>query len=129
MGVGEKRSAERDGFTGRQDLRLDASEQAEYRKLYQYNLAFTGESAGSTTSHPPSPGSPLGAMLGGPSGEINPEQLRAALTIGIASTHQKPMTVVASLTGEPKTPSTLRIMFWIVIALSAGAIAAALVLT
>ena len=46
-----------------------------------YNLGLTGGSARSEAGHQPSPGSPLGAMLGGPSGKIDPEQLRAALAI------------------------------------------------
>lgn len=54
------------------------------------------------------------------------QTLQAALTSGIGSTDEKPATASANATAETKTPRMLRVMFWIVIAVSAGAIVAAL---
>jgi hypothetical protein len=54
------------------------------------------------------------------------QTLQGALTTGIDATPEHLAVASANTVEEPKTPKMLRVMFWIVIALSAGAIAAAL---
>ena len=100
----------------------DPSE-ADYEKLYAYNLGLTGQSAKMEAWH--APDSPRQALLRGQSVKIDPAQLQAALALGMASAHRKRVPAPAKAAGAPASPRTLRYMFWIVIALSAGAIAAA----
>ena len=101
------------------------SEQAEYQKLYEYNLGFTGDKPRSPAGHMPGSGSPLEAVIGGQPGAIDPAQLRAALAIGMASIHKKSAASPASVPGEHPRSKTLYLL-WLVIGLSAGAIVAAL---
>jgi hypothetical protein len=69
--------------------------------------------------------SALQALLRAQSVKIDAVQLRAALALGMASAHRKPAPAPAKAAGAPASPKALRYLFWIVIALSAGAIAAA----
>ena len=62
----------------------DPSE-AEYQKLYAYNLGLTGDRARLEAEERRSSESPLQALLGGQSVKIDPADLRAALAIGMAS--------------------------------------------
>jgi len=100
----------------------DPSE-AEYQKLYAYNLGLTGDTAKVDAER--APDSPLQALLRGQSVKIDPAQLQAALALGMASAHRKPAPAPAKAATAPPSPRVLRYMFWIVIALSAGAMAAA----
>lgn len=103
----------------------DPSE-AEYQKLYAYNLGLTGDRARLEAEERRSSESPLQALLGGQSVKIDPADLRAALAIGMASAHRKSAPAPAKAAGgDPAPPKALGYMFWIVIALSAGAIASA----
>jgi hypothetical protein len=99
----------------------DPSE-AEYQKLYEYNLGLTEDRAKVEAER--SPDSPLQALVRGQSVKIDPVQLQAVLALGMASAHRKPAPAPAKAAGTPASPRALRYMFWIVIALSAGAIAA-----
>lgn len=101
------------------------SEQAEYQKLYEYNLGLTGDKSRPPAGHVLGSGSPLEAVIGGQPETIDPSQLRAALAIGMASMHKKSAASPASVPGE-HPPSKELYLFWLVIALSAGAIVAAL---
>ena len=98
----------------------DPSE-AEYQKLYAYNLGLTGDHAEVEAER--APDSPLQALLRGQSVKIDPAQLETVLALGMASARRKPAPAKAVRTQA--SPKVLRYMFWIVIALSAGAIAAA----
>jgi heat shock protein HtpX len=106
----------------------DPSQQATYQKLYEYNLGLTGDRSRLAAERSLSSESPLDALLHGQSENINPAQLRAALELGIASAHRKPPATSANTTGSAALPRAVRFMFWIVIALCAGAIAAAFAL-
>jgi hypothetical protein len=98
----------------------DPSE-AEYQKLYAYNLGLTGDSAKVETEQ--SRDSPLQALLRVQSVKVDPAQLQAALALGMASARRKPAPAKAAGTLAP--PKAFRYILWIVIALSAGAIVAA----
>lgn len=98
----------------------DPSE-AEYQKLYAYNLGLTGDRAKVEAEQ--SRDSALQALLRAQSVKIDAVQLQAALALGMASAHRKPAPAKAA--GAPASPKASCYMFWIVIALSAGAIAAA----
>ena len=100
----------------------DPSQQDTYQKLYEYNLGLTEDSAKVEAER--SPDSPLQALVRGQSVKIDPVQLQAVLALGMASAHRKPAPAPAKASGTPASPRALRYMFWIVIALSAGAIAA-----
>jgi len=103
------------------------SEQAEYQRLYKQDLELADD-ASPLPIHPPRPGSPLEAIFGGQPPTIDHDKLRAAFALAMASA-QKTRPAVASpkVANNPaEPPSALHYIFWIVIALSAGAIAAAL---
>jgi len=103
------------------------SDQAAYQKLYEYNLGLTGDKSRSQAGHLPGSESPLGALLGGqPRTTIDPAQLRAALAIGMASMNRKPAAAPKSVSGQQPASKKLRYLLWLVMALSAGAIVAAL---
>ena len=99
----------------------DPSE-AEYQKLYAYNLGLTGDRAKVEAEQ--SRDSALQALLRGQSVKIDPANLQAVLALGMASAHRKPAPAKAA--SASASPKAFRYVFWIVIALSAGAIAAAM---
>jgi heat shock protein HtpX len=103
----------------------DPSQQSAYQKLYEYNLRLTGDRARSAAERAPTSESPP-AVLRDELGKIDPAQLRAALTIAMASAHKKPAPAPENTAGGQAVSKTLRFMLWIVIAVCAGAIAAAL---
>jgi len=102
----------------------DSTEEATYQKLYEYNLGLTGDKGRASGGQAPNLGSPLEALAA--VGKMDPVQLQAILTAGFAAAQKKPVTVTASVAGERPPSRKLRYMFWIVIALSAGAIIASL---
>jgi hypothetical protein len=102
------------------------ADQAAYQKLYEYNLGLTGDKPRSATGHLPGSGSPQEVLLGGQPGGIDPTKLRAALTMAMASMPKKAASPVKA-PGEPPC-SKNHYFFWLVMALSAGAIVAALAL-
>jgi heat shock protein HtpX len=102
----------------------DPTEESAYQKLYEYNLGITGDKARVSAGQPLDPGSPLEALAA--VGKMDPARLQAILTAGFAASQKKPAAVPSSVAGERQASRTLRYMFWIVIALSAGAILASL---
>lgn len=108
----------------------DPFEEAAYRKLYKYNLGLTGDrdTSGLEAERPHPPQSPFEALLRGQLGKMDPAQLREALAIGMAAAQKKRAAPSLNATADPAQSKTLQYIFWIVIALSAGAIAAALAL-
>ncbi len=88
------------------------SDQAAYQKLYEYNLRFTGEKSGS----------PLPSLLRGQPITIDPIQVQAALALGMASMNRK--AAARSIPSQRPAPKKFHTLFWLVIALSAGAIIA-----
>ena len=102
------------------------ADQAAYQKLYEYNLGLTGDKPRSAAGHLPGSGSPQEVLLGGQPGGIDPAKLRAALTMAMASMPKKAASPVKA-PGEPPS-SKNHYLFWLVMALSAGAIVAALAL-
>jgi heat shock protein HtpX len=107
----------------------DPNEEATYQKLYEYNLGRTGNKARLAGGHAPNLGSPLEALAA--VGKMDPTQLQATLTAAFAAAQKKNVReesvgVAASAAGEGQPSRKLRYMFWIVIALSAGAILASL---
>ena len=101
----------------------DPSE-AEYQKLYAYNLGLTADTAKAEAEQ--ARDSALQALFRAQSVKIDPAQLQAALALGMASAHREPAPAPTKVAGAPASPKRLRYLFWIVIALSAGAIAAAM---
>jgi hypothetical protein len=95
------------------------SDQAAYQKLYEYNLGLD-----KSADHPLGSRSPFEPGFRGQSPTIDPAQLRAALALGMASMHKKSAAAPASIPGERPPSRKLRYLFWLVIALSAGAIIA-----
>jgi hypothetical protein len=59
-------------------------------------------------------------------GTMDPAQLRAILTAGFAAAQKKSAAVHESIASERQPSKKLHYLFWLVIALSAGAIIAAL---
>jgi heat shock protein HtpX len=105
------------------------SDQAAYQKLYEYNLGLTGDKPRSQTGHLPGSESLLGAILGGkPLTTIDPAQLRAALATGMASMHKKSAAAPEGVATEQPPSKKPHYLFWLMIAVSAGAIIAALAL-
>jgi hypothetical protein len=107
----------------------DPIEEATYQRLYEYNLGLTSDKARSSARLAPNLGSPLEALEA--VGKMDPGQLQATLTAAFAAAQvpnvrKKSAVVPASVPGERQPSRTLRYMFWIVIALSAGAIIASL---
>jgi heat shock protein HtpX len=91
------------------------SDQAAYQKLYEYNMRFSGDKSES----------PLQSLLRGQSTEIDPAQLQAALALGMASMNRKAAAAaLKSVPGQQTPPKQFHYLFWLVIALSAGAIVA-----
>jgi hypothetical protein len=90
------------------------SDQEAYQKLYEYNMRFSGEK----------PESPLQSLLRGQSTTIDPAQIQAALALGIASMNRKAAAAPKSVHGQQTAPKKFHYLFWLVIALSAGAIVA-----
>ena len=98
------------------------SDQAAYQKLYEYNLRLTGDKSRAQADHQPGPDSPLGGL---PSGQtIDPAQLRAALALGMASMNRKSAAASSNVPAEQTETKKSHYLFWLVIALSAGAIVA-----
>jgi heat shock protein HtpX len=90
------------------------SDQAAYQKLYEYNMKFTGDKSES----------PLQSLLGGQPTTIDPAQIQAALALGMASMNRKAAAASKSDPGQQTAPKKFHYLFWLVIALSAGAIIA-----
>jgi heat shock protein HtpX len=90
------------------------SDQAAYQKLYEYNMKFTGDKSES----------PLQSLLRGQPATIDPAQIQAALALGMASMNRKVAAASKSDPGQQTAPKTFHYLFWLVIALSAGAIIA-----
>jgi heat shock protein HtpX len=90
------------------------SNQAAYQKLYEYNMRFTGDKSES----------PLQSLLRGQPTTIDPAQIQAALALGMASMNRKAAAASKSDPGQQTAPKKFHYLFWLVIALSAGAIIA-----
>ena len=90
------------------------SDQAAYQKLYEYNMKFTGDKSES----------PLQSLLRGQPTTIDPAQIQAALALGMASMNRKAAAASKSDPGQQTAPKKFHYLFWLVIALSAGAIIA-----
>jgi heat shock protein HtpX len=90
------------------------SDQEAYQKLYEYNMRFSGEK----------PESPLQSLLRGQPTTIDPAQIQAAVALGIASMNRKAAAAPKSVPGQQTAPKKFHYLFWLVIALSAGAIVA-----
>jgi len=104
----------------------DASEQTTYKKLFEYNLALTGDRLRLEEERARQCGSPLEAMLGDSLAKIDPEKLRIALTIGITSAHKSRATAPPNDAGSRNLPKMLGVIIGIVVALLVGAIIAGL---
>ena len=90
------------------------SDQAAYQKLYEYNMRFTGDKSES----------PLQSLLRGQPTKIDPAQIQAALALGMASMNRNAAAAPKSVPGQQTAPKKFHYLFWLVIALSAGAIVA-----
>ncbi|MFZ1119568.1 MAG: hypothetical protein WAN81_04980, partial [Candidatus Binataceae bacterium] len=90
------------------------SDQAAYQKLYEYNMRFTGDKSES----------PLQSLLRGQPTKIDPSQIQAALALGMASMNRNAAAAAKSVPGQQTAPKKFHYLFWLVIALSAGAIIA-----
>lgn len=90
------------------------SDQAAYQKLYEYNMKFTGDKSES----------PLQSLLRGQPATIDPAQIQAALALGMASMNRKAAAASKSDPGHQTALKKFHYLFWLVIALSAGAIIA-----
>ncbi len=99
----------------------DPSEQATYQKLYEYNLGLTGDKARASAGQAPNLASPLEALR-----TMDPAQLQAILASGFAAAQKKSAAVPESIASERPPSKKLHYLFWLVIALSAGAIIASL---
>jgi heat shock protein HtpX len=99
------------------------SDEKTYEKLYNYNLSLTGDRRRNLLDPTGNPLTPLQQMLKGAPGNFDPNQLRTAIAVAMASQH-KPRVVVTVKQSSSST-STMA-LFWAVIAISAGAIVAAL---
>jgi heat shock protein HtpX len=97
----------------------DATEEAAYKKLYEYNLGLTGDKVRSQAGQGFNLESPLEALK-----TMDPAQLQAILAAGFAAAQKKPATVRESAAGEPHSAKKSHYWFWLVMALSAGAIVA-----
>jgi hypothetical protein len=97
----------------------DPSEQATYQKLYEYNLGLTGDKARSSAGQALNLASPLEALR-----TMDPAQLQAILASGFAAAQKN--VVPESIAGERQPSKKLHYLFWLVIALSAGAVIASL---
>jgi hypothetical protein len=100
------------------------------KKLYEYNLALTGDRLRLAEEQQRKTESPFEAIMNPSAARLSPEQLQAALAVGIAAACKQRAAEastpkVAAQRAQPGS-RMLRVMFWIVIALSAGAIAASL---
>jgi heat shock protein HtpX len=106
------------------------SDQAAYQKFYEYNLGLTGDKPRTQAGHVAGSQSPLGAVIGGqPLTTIDPAQLRAALAAAMAaSVRKKSAAAPESVLGEQPPAKKPHYLFWLLIAVSAGAIIAALAL-
>ena len=106
------------------------SDQAAYQKLYEYNLGLTGDKPRAQAGHLPGSESPLGGMIGGqPLTTIDSAQLRAGLAAAMAaSVRKKSAAAPESVVGEQPPSKKPHYLFWLMIAVSAGAIIAALAL-
>ena len=105
------------------------SDQTAYQKLYEYNLGLTGDKPRSQAGHLPESESPLGSVIGGqPLTMIDPAQLRAALATGMASMHKKSAAAPEGVATEQPPAKKPHYLFWLMMAVSAGAIIAALAL-
>jgi len=98
------------------------SDQAAYQKLYDYNMRFTGDKSESSTGNKSE--SPLHSLLLGQPTTIDPAQIQAALALGMASMNRKAAAAAKSVPGEQPALKKFHYLFWLVIALSAGAIVA-----
>jgi hypothetical protein len=77
-------------------------------------MKFTGEKSGS----------PLQSLLRGQPTTIDSAQIQAALALGMASMNKKAAAAPKGVPGEQTAPKKFHYLFWLVIALSAGAIIA-----
>ncbi|MGA8060224.1 MAG: hypothetical protein WB999_18405, partial [Candidatus Binataceae bacterium] len=90
------------------------SDQAAYQKLYEYNMRFTGDKSES----------PLQSLLRGQPTKIDPAQIQAALALGMASMNRNAAAAPKSVPGQQTGSKKPHYLFWLVMALSAGAIVA-----
>ena len=99
----------------------DPSEQATYQKLYEYNLGLTGDERASAgqVGKLTSPPEALEAVR-----RMEPAQMQAILTAGFAASQKKSAAVPERIASERQPSKKLQYLFWLVIALSAGAIIA-----
>ncbi len=93
--------------------RDNSSDQAVYQKLYEYNMRYTGEKSES----------PRQPLLRGQPTTIDPAQIQAALELGMARMTRK-AAARSIVPGQQTAPKKSHHLFWLVIALSAGAIIA-----
>lgn len=93
------------------------------RSSTNYNLSLTGDRLRNLRDPTGNPLTPLQQMLRGAPANFDPNQLRTAIAAAMASQH-KPRVVVTVKQSSSST-STM-VLFWAVIAISAGAILAAL---
>ena len=118
------------------------ADEAAYKKLYEYNLRLTGDNPQSRAADPAlSAMSMLADMMGGQPGivdpgKVDPAQLRAALgsadqdylrdALAMRMARTQAAVPAANVPDEPPPSAKKHYFFWLVMALSAGAIAAGL---
>jgi heat shock protein HtpX len=102
----------------------DPAEQAAYKKLYEYNLGFTGDKAGLSAGPAPNLGSPLAGLEA--VRRMDPTQLQAILAAGMAAgARKRPAATSEGVDGQLRPAKKPHYVFWFVIILSAAAIIAA----
>ncbi len=91
----------------------NSSDQAIYQKLYDFNMRFTAEN-----SEPP-----MQSLLRGQPPTVDPAQIQATLARAMASMNRE-AAARSPVPGPQTAPKQSHYLFWLVIALSAGAIIA-----
>ena len=99
------------------------SDEDTYKKLYNYNMSLTGDRLRNLADPSSNPLTPLQQMLRGAPANFDPNQLRTMIAVAMASQH-KPRVVVT--VKQSSSSTSMMVLFWAVIAISAGAIVAAL---
>jgi heat shock protein HtpX len=99
------------------------SDEDTYKKLYNYNLSLTGDGPRNLPDPTGNPLTPLQQMLRGAPANFDPNQLRTMIAVAMASQH-KPRVVVT--VKQSSSSTSMMVLFWAVIAISAGAIVAAM---
>jgi heat shock protein HtpX len=110
--------------SGDEQTFANPADQAAYQKLYEYNLRLTADKDRFSAARGLPADSPLAALISGQSVNIDPAQLRTAFAAGMATVHHKPAAAIESGPGVGQPAKKHHYLFWLVIALSAGAIIA-----